>query len=342
MSIVQKVVGVGVALGMCLAANANEYDDSWIVPRVTAIVFSPHQVGLKIRPTDRELMLPVDQDYDRFFVVDRSDGDFRLVSEAAFENLLSGSHLFKWVFSYEEAIVDGTRNGVSAHSSDTDCDEGSLVRTEIAFGSLAFEVRLECKAIVTDATVIDDELWVVAYRWRTHGAVNDAGVVDVFSLDGTRKKSIEIGSDAVLAVAEDPWSTNTWIVGYGGLSVITSGNCIAKRYWPVHRIDERGPNVFVDAVEQRPESDPLALLAYSVGEDNFQRFLELFSERSTAMRGFDLYSYYMQGSRTAMADKASSWLNYVEPSETWRQFACLLPYENARELCGLAPDDWPR
>jgi len=329
---------------LCIAADANtaEYDDSWIVPTIESIVFTPSQIGVELRPTEHEGMLPRAEDHQRFYLADRIDSVFQQVDEAAFRALFELDHFYRRIYDYDERSPHFSLTEASGASVQRSCSSGSVLKINVVTSSLEVPISLPCKSRIADAAIINETMWTAPYTWATHGALGANGNVDIYSLGGQLEKSIRIGNIIIRAIAYDPWSADKWIISYEGIAVVSQDNHVARQYWPMHRFGEKGPDVFIDADDQRTLSDPLAVLAYSVGERNYSKFLSLVGSAPGAMDDFDLYLFYMYGNGVPLSEKASVLLEHVQPNDLWQEFACLLPYDDANALCELAPEQWPR
>ena len=115
---------------------------------------------------------------------------------------------------------------------------------------------------------------------------------------------------------------------------------------PIHDFDElcERPDMFVRASADRLLSDPLAVIAYGLGEDHYRKFFRAIKDRPD-LRGRDLmYNYAMNGPDWLYQPQLPKQLNVLiedaEPTGGWRRFVCLLPDERAKQLCELELDQW--
>jgi len=110
--------------------------------------------------------------------------------------------------------------------------------------------------------------------------------------------------------------------------------------------EEQRPVVRVTASKERIKNDPLAVLADWLGPSSHRTLSEA-SKNGVKLPGEEpLYRYAMFGNyishKPQWPEELVSTLEHAQPTFGWRKFACLLPGDNAKELCTTNLGKWPK
>ncbi len=341
MSHKRQVVGSAVYLGclmFTMLVNAAEFEDSDIIPAIASVVFSQHAIGLIVEPRGTS------NTTTGYFVATREDFKFQRVSEQEYSQLLAADHFHRQIGNYHQSGVyvgywDQLRKrGISV--------SGPCGRKEITGPDFQTSISLRCTSSVTDILIVNDKIWVGTAEFGDHGEYGAEELI-VASLAGDEIARIDTGGYLHYGLAGDPWAQDVWVLSQDRITIIDQDHTVKRKYWPIYKFDDvsERPDVFVIDSDNPMKTDPLAIIAYSLGESHFQNFYNAVKDLSAPLNQHILYSFRMNGpdwsSNPILPEELTVLLEDAEPNGAWRRFVCLLDDERAKELCLLDFNDWP-
>ena len=323
-----------------MQSQADIYENSYVIPEITSIVFARDYVALTVEPAWHKGTIAAAESHQRFFLADRSDYRFDQITEREFAEQLKTDHLHRY-------MTMGTRNLENEQGLrvvEGACTNDSVTPTELDFEDLSVTVDLKCSSSVNDVLRLDDEIWITTYKLGSHGVFGGEGLL-VISLDGDVKARKEIGEYVAAGLARDPWSTDVWALTLGRITVFSKAHTVKRLYWPIHDFDKdrERPDVFVIESMNGARTNPLAVIAYGLGEKNYQKFFRSVKELPNEYDESLLGNYFMGGRyhNPMLPEELNVLLDEAEPVHIWRNFVCLLNDERAKDLCGLDFTQWP-
>ena len=328
--------------------NGAEFSEGDVEPQIETFVLTADFIAVAVSPG---YQIPKWEKYTRFFAADRSDYEFSRVSGEQFSQLLTPDR-YERRFGTYPVTPDGQpdapswRLAVTNRCSDYEYKSGASTTREFSFEDLSVPVELSCRSRVSRAISVRDELWIGTYRAGEFGWYSSEGLL-IASLDGKVKARIAIRGP-IEDLVKDPWSSDIWVLSSWGLTVVADDRAILAKRWPAHRFDERKerPDVFVPSSSLG--TDPLAVIAYTLGEAHYQRFYQSIRNTTYVPDRELLYQYFtwQPGTRWSRPAQLPVQLNTLlkdaEPAWQWRRFACMLNDERAETLCDLDIKKWPR
>ena len=222
-----------------------------------------------------------------------------------------------------------------------------MVSNRITYENFELTVNLKCASRIFDVVRNDNELWMATSGTPANYRFEKEGIV-VFSLSGEVRARIDIGNYPIIGLALDPWTQDVWAVSRDRITLVKKDHEVKRRYWPIHDFDEkrRRPDTFVTASPDRLLSDPLAIVAYGLGEAHYQKFFQAIEDRPDLRGQGVMYKFAMNGPDWIHSPMLPKQLNVLiedaEPTGSWRRFVCMLDDQSAKELCKLDLDAWPR
>lgn len=327
-----------------VSVDAAEYSDADDIPAVTSLMFTESSIALTVvrdssgyRPADRTT----------HYVADRGSYSFQEISEQEFHSLTMEEHV-------RESTHDNADLDIDLSSTD-DCknegyryDSGDRDRTGrriLQLPSTAIDVEMLCRSSVSSAVSIDDSVWIGTYTSGGHGDYGSEGVL-VVPQNGDPIVRLDIGRDIVEKLAVDPWSSNVWVATHSQLFRVANDTAVLARYSLYRDFYEQRPVVRVTDSRTRIENNPLAVLADWLGPTSHRTLSEA-SKNGVRLPGTEpLYRYAMFGNylthQPQWPAELASALEHAQPTFGWRKFACLLPGDNAKELCTTDLGEWPK
>lgn len=206
------VLGVWMIIAM-YSANAAEYSGADDIPATTSLLFTPSTVAITITPyangeyedTERTL----------YFLMDRSDVDFRQVSREQFANLTEGEHRrertrTRYVVPRDYEVTYSGDCADLGYRYDSG-PPNLMGRRTIRFDSVSFEVRMLCRSSIAETILRGTDLWIATYEAGGHGEYGADGVL-IASNAGAPLSRLDVGDCPVENLVKDPWSSDIWIV----------------------------------------------------------------------------------------------------------------------------------
>jgi len=329
-----------------VSVDAAEYSDADDIPAVTSLMFTESSIALTVvrdssgyRPADRTT----------HYVADRGSYSFQEISGQEFHSLTMEEHV-------REATREYTGLGIDLSSTD-DCknkgyrydsgDHDMTGRRILQLPSTAIDVEMLCRSSVSSAVSIDDSVWIGTYTSGGHGNYGSEGVL-VVPKNGDPIVRLDIGRDIVEKLAVDPWSSNVWVATHSQLFRVANDTAVLARYSAYRDFDydEQRPVVRVTASRKRIKNNPLAVLADWLGPPSHHALSEA-SKNGVELPGTEpLYRYAMFGNymsyQPQWPEELAVALKHAQPTFGWRKFACLLPGDDAKELCTTDLGEWPK
>lgn len=342
-----STLAILMVLAMC-CANAAEYSAADNVPSTTSLLFTPSTIAITVDPYAN--VGYEDNERTLYFLMDRSEVEFRQISRDRFAMLAAGEH----VRERTHIRYHNPRDHKVTYSHD--CadrgyrydagPQGLTGRRTIQFDSVVFEVRMLCRSSIADAIIHDNDLWIASYEQGGHGEYGSEGVL-VVSNTGAPLSRIDVGHYPVENLIKDPWSSDIWVVTSSQLTVVSGPKTVKSRYWKYHDFDLtlNRPEVFVAASDDEINNNSLAILARWLGESSYDGLADA-DRAGVKLAGEEpLYNLAMFGNYYShhpyYPAELASLLDYAVPKVVWRRFACLSHGTRANELCNLEPEVWP-
>jgi hypothetical protein len=341
-------LSLAVILMASIIGNAAEFSEGDVQPQIETFVLTADLIAVAVSPGYE---IPAWEKYTRFFVASRSDYEFTRVSGEQFSQLLALER-YERRFGTYPVTPDGQpeppswRLASTNRCSDYDYESGANTAREFSQEDSSISVEMSCKSEVSRAISVEDELWIGTYREGEFGLYGSEGLL-IASLDGKVKSRIAIRGP-IEDLVRDPWSSDIWVLSEWRISVLAQDHTVLATRWPAHRFDERKerPDVFLPSSSLG--TDPLAVIAYTLGEAHYQKFYQrIRNENYVPDRGL-LYKYFTWEPGVRWADpvqlpvQLQSLLKDAEPTWQWRRFACMLNDERAETLCDLDIKEWPK
>ena len=347
-AILAKCIKLVSLLILANAAQSAEYFEVDDFPQATSIVFTENAVGLTVVPNSYFVgyNLP---DESRYFVAYRPELEFHQVEQSEYKKLTVSAHV--------EHRVDYRSSDNFEVETSQDCAEAGYRwdsaprdikgRVTVKVDGKSYEVELLCQSAIPHAIRFGDDLWIGTAEHGGHGYYGSEGILVVSGEDGTTSY-VDVGFYPVLALVKDPWSLQVWGVTEQQIARMGNGGEVLARYWKYHDFDSASsrPDIFVTDSDEPIKDHPLALLARRLGTSSY-KFLADARARGVTLAGPEpMYVLAMFGNymshQPQWPEELAGALEYAQPTLGWRKFACLLPGDNARELCTTNFGEWPR
>lgn len=320
--------------------NAAEYSEADDIPAVTSMVFAENSIALTVAR---------DRYRTTYFVADREDYFFREISEQDFHAITRDEHFQS--SSYENTDLD------IALSPTDDCknkgyrydsgDHDMTGRRILQLPSSTIDIEMLCRSSISSTVTTDTSIWIGTYTAGGHGAYGSEGVL-VVPKNGDPVARLDIGHDIVIRLSVDPWSSNVWVVTHSQFFRVGNDTTVLGRYsaYRDFGLDEHRPVVRVADSEKRIENNALAVLADWLGPASHRTLSEA-SKAGVKLPGSEpLYQYAMFGNyishQPLWPEELAGALEHAQPTFGWRKFACLLPGDEAKNLCTTELGEWPR
>ena len=334
-----------VFLLFAIPSVAAEFDEDNVLPGVTSLVFTQKAIAMTLQsPTwlGHE---------DKYFIADRHNYRFRQVSKQLLSGYMRANYYHRQFQGYSylnnvEPRYQLDQRDILIERTKNKCAPDTRGQQHITHDEFQLSLNLKCASRILDAVRNKNELWVATFGAPYNYQFEKEGVV-IASLTGEIQAQVDTGDYPILGLALDPWTQDVWVVSQERITLITEEYEVKDKYWPIHDFDEtrKRPDTFVRASADRLLSDPLAIVAYGLGEAHYQKFYNT-TNNLPDLRGQDvMYNYAMNGPDWSHMPQLPKQLNALiedaEPTGSWRRFVCLLDDERAKELCNLDLDRWP-
>lgn len=335
--LIQTILCVAL-LSTVVGGDAAEYSEADDIPAVTSLVFTKSHIALTVAR---------DAYRTTYFVADRESYSFQEISELDFHSLTMDEHVQKSTFENAALDIDLSftddceTEGYPYDSGDHD----KAGRRILQLPSIAIDVEMLCRSSVSSAVLLDDAIWIGTYTAGGHGDYGSEGVL-VVPRNGDPGVRLDIGNDIVYKLAVDPWSSDVWVVTHSQLFRVADDTTVLARYSAYRDFYEQRPVVLVTASPARIENNPLAVLADWLGPASHRTLSEA-SKKGVQLAGREpLYRFAMFGNHMShqpqWPEELAGALEHAQPTSGWRKFACLLPGDDAKELCTTDLGEWPK
>lgn len=320
-----------------LCGNAAEYSEIDDIPAVIDVVFTENSIALKVSRDSSGYLAPY---LITYFMADRETYSFQEISKQQFESLATDEH---------DAALD-----LNLSPSD-DCDNEDYPyeaghpdasgRVILQLPSTKIEFELKCGSSISSAVLVGDSIWIGTYTAGGHGDYGSEGVV-VVPKNGDPVDRLSIGNDLIVSFDIDPWSKDVWVTTDKQLFRVSDTSAVLARYSLYRDFHEHRPVVRITDSPTRIENNPLAVLADWLGPTSHHTLWEA-SQNGVRLPGVEpLYQYAMFGNylthQPRWPAELASALEYAQPAFNWQKFACLLPGDEAKELCTTELGEWPK
>ena len=322
-----------------IPSGAAEFDEDDVLPGVTSLVFTQKAIAITLQsPTwlGHE---------DKYFVADRRNYRFRQVSKQLLLGYLRTNYYHRQFPGYQylnnvEPRYQLDQRDILIEKSENNCAPDTRVQQHIVHDDFQLRLNLKCASRILDVVRNDQELWVATFGAPYNYQFEKEGIV-IALLTGEIRAQVDTGDYPMLGLALDPWTHDVWVVSQDRITLVTEEHEVKDKYWPVHDFDEtrERPDTFVRASADRLRSDPLAIIAYGLGETHYKRFFQIIKNLPDLDDQNVMYNYAMNGPdwthMPQLPKQLNSLIEDAEPTGSWRRFVCLLDDERAKELCLL-------
>ncbi len=324
-------------------AYAAEYSEDWDAPVVRSLVFTADAIALEVA---KDFSSHGSVDGIQYMVADRESLSFVEVSQQVFLALTGGEQT--------AASSQENKKSEAALSPTDDCQEqgyrydqgsGPKGRRLLQLPMKTIVVEMDCGSSVSSMTSVDDSVWIGTEYVGDHGVYGAEGVL-VVPKNGDPVVRLDIGSPLVYRLLVDSWSGEVWVLTHAQLFRVSGDTTVLARY-ALHRdFDGQRPVVKVTNSRTPIGNNPLAVLADWMGPTSYAVLSKASRDGVTLSGSEPLYNFSMFGKpathRPQWPEALAAALEHASPTFGWRKFACLVPGEQAEQLCTTELGRWPR
>ena len=333
------VFGINAAYSYCIAA---EFSNDDVAPTIDVFILTEDLIAIAVDPGYR---MPNWETYPRFFVAERPAYEFERISEEEFSRVLSVER-YERRFNTYPVYPEGQPELPSWYEvspslcSEYDYNSGASTTKTFGSGDLRVAVDISCQTRISRAISVEDEVWLGTYQSGEFGDYAAEGLL-VLSTSGTVLDQIDV-KGPIKEIVKDPWGPDIFALSRYGLTAIEPNYRIAAVRWPVHQFDQFSMRPDVVFSSDWNGTDPLAVIAYSLGEDHYEEFARLTKSSTYSPHSELLYQYYMSSRASNWAepaylpDELDPLLDSAESTPQWGQFSCFLRSDRAKTMC----DEW--
>ena len=337
-----RIQALLVTPAICLAsavASSAEFLQRDIQPTVASIALTEQAVAVAI---DGNFFEPDASESKRFFQAQRSDYRFARIDEQQYLALMQSDHRFRETRPGRDGVDTRPAWLLAAPLCPADADPAAGRTVELGDGQSSVEVDLKCGSWVSDAAFIDTTVWIATYQSTDYFDFSAEGLVLASRFDGRIRSRIDIGAAAARVVLPDPWSRDVWVLTDRRLAVLTRDAVIKTWREPVHGFDEVAGRPDVLLPGEPTATDPLAIVAYTLGPKHYRQFYDAVRSVPSAPDP-ELVSRLFDRSWNhdpQLPQTFEDLLDHAEVTNAWRKFACLLEGARAKELCATPVTEW--
>ena len=320
-----------------LCGNAAEYSEVDDIPAVISVVFTESRIALKVSRDSSGYYAPYLVTY---FMADRESYSFKEISEQEFLSLPADEHDAE--LDLNLSPTDDCANEDYPYDVGHPDASGRMI---LQLSSTKIEFELKCGSSISSAVSVGDSIWVGTYTAGGHGDYGSEGVL-VVPKNGDSVGQLDIGTDIIISFDIDPWSEDVWVTTDKQLFRVSDTTAVLARYSLYRDFHDHRPVIRITDSPTRIENNSLAVLADWLGPTSHRTLWEA-SENGVQLPGVEpLYQYAMFGTylthQPRWPAELASALEYAQPAFNWQKFACLLPGDNAKELCTTELGEWPK
>lgn len=320
----------------CAAA---EFSNDDVAPTIDTFVLTESLVAVAVEPGYR---LPRRETYPRYFAARRPAYEFERISEEDFSRIRSLERYERRfgtfpVFPEDQAELPGWTEISPRMCSKYDYESDAKTTRDFGSGSSRISLEISCRTFVSRAISVDDEVWIGTYRSGEFGDYSAEGIL-VLSRTGDELRRIDV-EGPIKDVVQDPWGTDIWALSPYGLTAIKPNHEIFAVRWPVHQFDHTKERPDVAIPSKPATTDPLAVIAYTLGETHYAAFSSLVANSTYVPHQELLYQYFMSARASEWAepaylpDELESLLDVADSTPQWGRFSCFLRGDRAKTMC---------
>ena len=326
----------------CSSCAAAEFSNDDVAPKIDTFILTEKYIAVAVDPG---YSLPRWEHYPRYFAAERPTYAFKRVSEEEFSRIRSMERYERRfdtypVFPEGQAELPSWQE-ISPHlCSQYDYESGASTTKVFGSGGSRVSMEISCQTRVSRAIPVEDEVWVGTYRSGEFGDYAAEGLL-VLSRSGSVLERMDLRGP-IKDVVQDPWGAAVWALSPYGLTVIELDHEISAIRWPVHQFDYTNERPDVVIPSDLTRTDPLAVIAYTLGESHYAEFSRLLEDSAYSPHQELLYQFYT-------SDRASQWaepaylpdeldplLDSANSTPQWGRFSCFLRSGRAKTMC----DEW--
>ncbi|MEL6870889.1 MAG: hypothetical protein AAFO81_13900 [Pseudomonadota bacterium] len=272
-------------------AEAGEYEDADILPKVTALTFGEDAVSIQFKAGRYHRKQPPS------FELKRSSGELLPAPNLANKSLLNPESLETASSEYQSrsgALRTDDGKSYEPYRCTLADDYRTKMETPMTIDGIPFPTHFEKCISVSQVQIVGDLVWMGTYHESSHGDWGGVGLIVARKDSGDIAARINTGKYPITRVAYDSTTTHIWAVTWDRIFVVNQQMNVVEKYFLYYDFDRKTGYPALMFARKVTRSHPLAVFALHLPETLYETFFHTVQKLPDGIaRNFSLYEFYM-------------------------------------------------